>query len=395
MGRLSPTITGWLRYPFPPGPPPNPWIPRCVNALRLLHLEDNPVDHGLLVRALRRGEIESEVVLVDTLEAFRAALAPGQPPFDAVLADFHLGGFSGLEAWDWLREAGIDLPFILVSGAIGEAAVADAMVRGVSDYVDKAQLSRLPRVLQRALELSATRRAQTEAARELAASRQRLLELTEHLQTSIDRERADIAREIHDDIGGALAAVKLDLAWLARRLTDEEALGHVRSALGMAEHALGASQRIMRNLRPAVLDQGLMPALQWLTRTFAERTGLDVVLRGRVQGTLTPRQEMVAYRTVQEALTNVLKHAQARRVTIDVSDLEDHLTIEIADDGRGASPQELGKDRSFGLLGLRERAQSVGGWLDVVTAPGQGMTLILSVPLAGAAAPNEAEEDDQ
>ncbi|MDM7456969.1 MAG: ATP-binding protein, partial [Tepidimonas sp.] len=92
--------------------------------------------------------------------------------------------------------------------------------------------------------------------------------------------------------------------------------------------------------------------------------------------------------------TNVLKHAQARRVTIDVSDLEDHLTIEIADDGRGASPQELGKDRSFGLLGLRERAQSVGGWLDVVTAPGQGMTLILSVPLGDPAASNEAEEDE-
>ena len=364
-----------------------------MNALRLLHLEDNPVDHGLLLRALRRAEVDADVVLVDTLEAFQAAFAPPAPAIDAVLADYHLQGFSGMEAWEWLRGAGHDTPFILVSGAIGEATVADAMVRGVSDYVDKAQLTRLPHVLQRALELAATRRAQAEAARELAVSRQRLLELTEHLQTSIDRERAEIAREIHDDIGGALAAVKLDLAWLARRLTDEEALGHVRSALAMAEHALGASQRIMRNLRPAVLDQGLMPALQWLTRTFAERTGLEVVLRGAVRTTLSARQEMVAYRTVQEALTNVLKHAQARRVLIDVSDLEGHLTIEIADDGRGASAPELTKERSFGLLGLRERAQSVGGWLDVVTAPGQGMTLILSVPLDGAVSTKQEEDD--
>ncbi len=372
----------WAKQPSP-----------TVNALRLLHLEDNPVDHGLLLRALRRAEVDADVVLVDTLEAFQAAFAPPAPAIDAVLADYHLQGFSGMEAWEWLRGAGHDTPFILVSGAIGEATVADAMVRGVSDYVDKAQLTRLPHVLQRALELAATRRAQAEAARELAASRQRLLELTEHLQTSIDRERADIAREIHDDIGGALAAVKLDLAWLARRLTDEEALGHVRSALAMAEHALGASQRIMRNLRPAVLDQGLMPALQWLTRTFAERTGLEVVLRGAVRAALSARQEMVAYRTVQEALTNVLKHAQARRVVIDVSDLEGHLTIEIADDGRGASAPELTKERSFGLLGLRERAQSVGGWLDVVTAPGQGMTLILSVPLDGAVSTKQEEDD--
>lgn len=369
----------------------------AVNELRLLHLEDNPVDHGLVVRALRRAEIEASWHWVDTQEAFAAALGDDGGGFDAVLADYHLGGFSGLDAWAWMQERGIDMPFIIVSGAIGEAAVADAMVRGVSDYVDKNQLSRLSMVLQRALELFATRRAQAEAAQALAESRQRLLELTEHLQTSIDRERADIAREIHDDIGGALAAVKMDLAWLARRLHDTEALAHVQSALAMAEQALGASQRIMRNLRPAVLDQGLWAALQWLTRTFAERTGLDVRLRGglRHADALTPRQEMAAYRTVQEALTNVLKHAQARHVVIDVSDLEHHLTIEIADDGRGARAEDLRKERSFGLLGLSERAQSVGGWLDVITAPGQGMTLILSLPLAGgdhaAALPEEDE----
>ncbi|TSE25206.1 Signal transduction histidine-protein kinase/phosphatase DegS [Tepidimonas sediminis] len=364
-------------------------------ALRLVHLEDNPVDHGLVVRALRRAELEAEVQLVDTLEGFREALT-GPARVDAVLADYHLAGFSGLEAWTWMRAQGLDLPFILVSGAIGEATVADAMVRGVSDYVDKQHLGRLPHVLQRALELHATRRREAEAARALAQSRQSLLELTEHLQTSIDRERADIAREIHDDIGGALAAVKLDLAWLQRRLADAEALAHVASALTMTEQALGASQRIMRNLRPAVLDQGLMAALQWLTRTFAERTGLEVTLHGalRTATALPARVEMAAYRTVQEALTNVLKHAQARRVRVEVSDLEDHLTIEVADDGRGAAPEELRKERSFGLLGLRERAQSVGGWLDVVTAPGQGMTLILSIPLSEAARQQTAVEED-
>ncbi|MCS6811611.1 MAG: histidine kinase [Tepidimonas sp.] len=368
--------------------------PVAILPLRLVHLEDNPVDHGLVVRALRRADWDAEIMLVDTMEGFRRAL--GDPAgVQAVLADYHLAGFSGMEAWDWMRQQGIDLPFILVSGAIGEATVADAMVRGVSDYVDKQQLARLPRVLQRALELHATRRREAEAARALAESRQRLLELTEHLQTSIDRERADIAREIHDDIGGALAAVKLDLAWLQRRLTDAQALAHVAAAMAMTEQALGASQRIMRNLRPAVLDQGLMPALQWLTRTFAERTGLEVTLQGGLRRTaaLPPRVEMTAYRTVQEALTNVLKHAQARRVRVEVSDLEDHLTLEIADDGQGASAEALRKERSFGLLGLRERAQSVGGWLDVVTAPGQGMTLILSIPLSEAARAAAVEED--
>jgi signal transduction histidine kinase len=226
------------------------------------------------------------------------------------------------------------------------------------------------------------RRAQAAAAAELAESRRRLADLAEHLQTSIERERADIAREIHDDIGGSLAAVKLDLAWLGRRASDDATRSHVDSALAMAEHALGASQRIMRNLRPAVLDQGLVPALQWLVRGFSERTGIPVQWRGALhRGDIPAATQLVAYRTAQEALTNVLKHAQATEVQLDISDTEGHLTLEIADNGRGASPADLAKLQSFGLLGLRERAQTVGGWLDVVTRPGQGLGLILSLPL--------------
>lgn len=349
--------------------------------LNILHLEDNPADHELVARTLGRSDLSCALTLVDTLEDFQSHIEQGR--VDAVLADYHLAGFSGMEAWEWLRQAQRELPFIIVSGAIGEATVADAMVRGVSDYVDKNRLARLPAVLQRALDFHASRQAQAAAQAELAESRRRLVDLTEHLQVSIDRERADIAREIHDDIGGSLAAAKLDLSWLARRIDEPQAQGHIRAALEMVEHALGASQRIMRNLRPAVLDQGLMPALQWLTQTFAERTGLDVRLKGQVLAPVAPRLSMVVYRTAQEALTNVLKHAQASQVSLDLSDLEGVLTLEVSDNGRGATAQDLAKLQSFGLLGLKERAHGVGGWLDVVTAPGQGMTLILSLPLEG------------
>lgn len=362
-----------------------------LTVLSILHLEDNEADHLLVAHALRRSDLEVELTWVDTLEDFERVLR--EQPVDAILADYHLAGFSGMDAWAQVQASGRELPFILISGAIGEATVADAMVRGVSDYVDKNRLTRLPAVLQRTLEFCAVKRAQAQAAQELSESRRRLADLTEHLQASIERERADIAREIHDDIGGSLAAVKLDLAWIARRVTDVDTVSHVQAALAMAEHALGASQRIMRNLRPAVLDQGLVAAVQWLGQTFADRTGLAVQVHGALDtGTaLPPAVETAAYRTAQEAMTNILKHAQASQVRIDISDLEGFLTLEIADNGRGATPQELAKLQSFGLLGLKERAQTVGGWLDVVTAPGQGMTLILSVPLNGTVA---QETDD-
>lgn len=349
--------------------------------MSILHLEDNPADHELVVHVLSRSEWDCEVTLVDSLTDFEAALDECLT-FDAILADYHLAGFTGLDAWQRVRDRGCSSPFILVSGAIGEATVADAMVQGVSDYVDKNRLARLPMVLERALAFVQTRRSEREAHVALADSRKRLADLAEHLQVSIERERADIAREIHDDIGGSLAAVKLDLAWIARRTSDGETRSHVDAALAMAEHALGASQRIMRNLRPSVLDQGLMPAIEWLAQTFADRTGIAVGVHGATTSDqLTPEVELVAYRTAQEALTNVLKHAGATQVRLDVGDTEGLLTLEVSDNGRGAGTADLAKLQSFGLLGLKERAQTVGGWLDVVTAPGQGMSLVLSVPL--------------
>lgn len=346
-------------------------------------------DHELVEHILGRSEGHFKLFHVDSLESFENCLLEGGT--DLVLADYHLAGFSGLDAWDWMRAQGIDLPFVLVSGAIGEAVVADAMVRGVSDYVDKNRLNRLPMVVQRALEHHRIKRERAQTALELAASKQRLAELTEHLQASIDRERADISREIHDDIGGSLAAIRFDLAWLGRHARDDDTRAHVAAAQSMVDHALGASQRIMRNLRPAVLDQGLIAALEWLVSTFAERTGLRASLRKRLSKSseagdrahLSRAVEMVAYRTTQEALTNIAKHARATEVRLELSDLEGFLTLEISDNGQGASTEALTKPRAFGLLGLRERAQTVGGWLDVVNpGPGQGMTLILSVPLA-------------
>jgi len=353
-----------------------------LNFFSILHLEDSLADHELVGHILGRSGWHFKLFHVDTLESFEMALRGGG--IDLVLADYHLAGFSGLDAWEWMRTEQIDLPFVLVSGAIGEAVVADAMVRGVSDYVDKNRLNRLPMVVQRALEHHRIKLERESTALELAASKQRLAELTEHLQISIDRERADIAREIHDDIGGSLAAIRLDLAWLGRRAADDETRGHVEAAQSMVAHALGASQRIMRNLRPAVLDQGLIAAIEWLVQSFSERTGIRTSLRhAGDMPQLTREVEMVAYRTAQEALTNIAKHAGATEVRLELSDLEGFLTLEVSDNGQGASAEALAKAQAFGLLGLRERAQTVGGWLDVVNpGPGQGMTLILSVPLS-------------
>lgn len=352
--------------------------PLLDHVLRVLHLEDSELDHELMLSHLRRGGLEVRSLRVDSEAAFLAAL---EQDWDVVLSDFNLPGFSGLVALDLLKASGRDIPFILVSGEIGEDTAVEAMRNGASDYLLKNNLARLVPALLHAVEANETRHARERADRELNKSKQRLRELAQHLQTSIEHERAAIAREIHDDVGGSLTALKFDLAWIARHTTDEGVRLRVQSALETVTLAIESSKRIMHNLRPAILEQGLVAALQWIASRFEKRTGIPCELRIPSHAPeWPPGVPLVAYRTAQEALTNITKHAQATRVQIDLSLAGGVMSLEISDNGRGLSQQDLAKARSFGIRGLHERAGTVGGWVDLSSGPG-GTTLILSVPL--------------
>lgn len=350
------------------------------NPLRILHLEDSPFDHALVQRALTKAGDKFEIQRVETLAEFDHATQSFE--FDIILADYRLPGFTALDAWQRLLQHKHPPPFVLLSGAIGEQAAVSAIKTGISDYLAKDDLSKLPQVIRRTIELHSIRRAKELTDQELALSERRLAEFAEHLQATIEQERAAIAREIHDDIGGSLAAVKFDLSWISRHTHDAATLGHVSAASEMLQHALEASQRIMMNLRPAILDQGLVAAIQWLATGFAKRTAIETSVNASPEkAVLSKAVQLVAYRTAQEALTNISKYAQCNRVTIDLSDTEGVLTLEIRDNGIGISPSELSKAKSFGLRGLQERAKTVGGWLDVSTQAHKGTSIILSVPL--------------
>ena len=350
---------------------------------RLLHLEDSVIDHEMVRHALRHNEPGFEMVRVETLPDFLEQIDGGA--IDVIVADYRLPGFTAIDAWNALLEhegGNVPPPFIILSGAIGEPAAVDAVKRGISDYLLKDSINKLGHVIARAMEVHESRRAKARSDAELARSERRLAELTEHLQSSIEQERAAIAREVHDDIGGSLAAVKLDLAWIARHTTDPGCQDHLRAAGEMLQHAIGASQRIMLNLRPAILDQGLVAAVQWLAGDFERRTGVRVQIQvSREDLQVGKAVQLVAYRTTQEALTNIAKHAGANSVKIDLSDAEDVLTLEITDNGHGLSKSELEKSKAFGIRGLRERAKTVDGWLDVSSRPGAGTSIILSIPL--------------
>lgn len=348
--------------------------------LRILHLEDSAVDHELVRLALHKSGEHCELERVESLDEFSRLIQSVQ--FDVILADYRLPGFTALDAWQILQQQAHYPPFILLSGAIGEPAAVSAIKMGISDYLAKDDLSRLAQIIRRSVEVHNVRQAKEKADIELALSERRLADFSEYLQMTIEQERASIAREIHDDIGGALAAVKFDISWIGRHSIDPATLGHVTAATEMLQHALEASQRIMMNLRPAILDQGLTAAVQWLAAGFTKRTGIETTVQARLHiSSLSKAIQLVAYRTAQEALTNISKYADCTLVTVDLSDAENVLTLEVTDNGQGISQIELTKPKAFGLRGLHERAKTVGGWLDVSTRANKGTSIILSVPL--------------
>jgi signal transduction histidine kinase len=355
--------------------------------LRVLHLEDAELDHELALAHLRCDGAPVQTLRVETEADFRAAL---RQPWDVVLSDFNLpGGFTGVQALEIVKASGLVLPFILVSGAIGEDVAVQAMRHGASDYLLKANLARLAPAVDNAIQATELRRAKLDADRRLAQSQQQLRALAQHQQASVEAERAAIAREIHDDVGGSLTALRFELGWLERHCTDAAAQAHLAAARESLVHAIEASKRVMQNLRPAILEQGLVAALQWMAQSFQRRSEITCSLRTSHEAMQLPAGvPLVAYRTAQEALTNVLKHAQAHHVSIELALGAGVLSLEISDDGRGLSPADLAKAQSFGLRGLHERAGTVGGWIDLSSRPGGGTTLILSIPLAAA---SEAE----
>ncbi len=386
----------------PPKPSPAP------HDFRVLHLEDSEPDHALALLHLQRAGLRVHAQRVETRTEFAAALTQ---PWDLVLSDYHLPGFTGLDALQILVEQtgddGLRPPFILVSGQIGEDTAVEAMRNGASDYLLKNNLARLAPAVEHAIKAARTHHARVVADRELALSRQRLSELAQHLQTTVEAERQAIAREIHDDVGGSLTALKFELDWIRRHTTAPDVLQRTAMALETVTHAIEASQRIMQNLRPAILEQGLVAALQWMCSRFEKRTGILCEFRstlpsGQEQTTLPAGVPLAAYRTAQEALTNVSKHAQASRVVVDLSLTAGVLSLEVSDNGRGLLADDLAKAQSFGIRGLHERAGTVGGWMDMSSKAidefeAHGTTLILSVPLQtqpGVAGENASTTDD-
>jgi signal transduction histidine kinase len=234
---------------------------------------------------------------------------------------------------------------------------------------------------------------------ETRRSRARLAELTDHIEQVKEQERTRIAREIHDDLGGNLTAIKMALSMLAARLPEDGALQEKADYLdSLVDRTIEAVHRISLDLRPSTLDLGIVAALEWQAREFEKQMGIACVFRDAdkdIEADLDPDHASALFRIFQEALTNIAKHAGATRVTVSLRRQRQHLTLTICDNGRGITPADRLKPHSFGLRGMSERARALGGTLTLSPAPGGGTMVVVKIRLtavaAKAAAPSQPE----
>lgn len=326
---------------------------------------------------------------------------------DLILLDVRLPGIDGFEVCRRLKASPetATTPIIFLSALQDSEARVKGLQAGAADYICKPyeptevllrvrtnlELHLLQMRLQemcdiRTQQLLAEVAERRNAEDELRTSRQKLRELTGHLQDVREKERARIAREIHDELGQALTAIKIDLTRMLARLDQpaSQLKPCIDDIINVVDTAANTARAISENLRPGMLDLlGLGPAIEHHVQRFGETTGLTYSLYLDNEGELgrTGNVATAAFRITQEALTNVARHAHATRVDVSVRDTGSALIVTVQDNGDGILPAPAGQQRGrYGLLGMSERCQLLGGTLSIESSPGEGTRVVAQLP---------------
>lgn len=481
---------------------------------RVLMVEDSVDDADLIVATLTEGGLVVDCLRVETAEAMQSALAGGS--WDVVLSDYSLPRFSAEEALAVLKAARLEIPFIIVSGCIGEEAAVALMKAGAHDFVMKESAARLVPAVRRALLETETRRqfnlAQAALSKsemrfraiasnlpgvvyqfvleqdgtasfpyvsdgslalfglspsalqdnpalfgdliladdrasyeramaasaanlstwnwegrirgvkqheikwinlrasprqanrgavlwdgimanitqnkfaelEVMRSREQLAALSSHLQLIKEQERGRIAREIHDDIGGTLTAIKCDLLWCAGDTPRDPKLCREKAAAieSLVDSVIDSTRRIAMDLRPSILDCGIVAAVRWQAKEFHAHSAIPCqVSCDHDEIPLDAERSVAIFRIFQETLTNVSKHAQASEIRVTLTQAGGWVALEVADDGHGITNHDMAKPKSFGIQGMRERCHHLGGNLRFASKPGQGTRVTIRIPV--------------
>ncbi|MFZ4522960.1 MAG: PAS domain S-box protein [Bacteroidales bacterium] len=469
--------------------------------LRILVVEDSSADAELNIRLLRKAGYAVSFKRVETATEMTKALQ--SETWDLVLSDYLMPKFSVQAALEIYHEFGDNIPFIVISGAIGEEKAVQLIKDGAHDYLLKSNMTRFISVVERELretlsqkELIKTTNAlissevkfksyidnapdgvfvaddkgnyieineaacritgyskdellnmhisdilpeeslelglahfnkvkktgvakadllfkhkdgsnrwwtveavkleeskflsftkditdRKNANLEVMQAREELQHLSQYLMDARESERASVAMEIHDELGQALTAIKIDLNWVQEHLADKDkSVQKIGRIIEMTNDTIKKVQRISAELRPELLDDlGLATAIEWYSDEFEQRTGITCELRLEDVPDGGERINLALFRIFQEALTNVIRHANATTVNIHLKYIPQGMTLIIEDNGVGISPKKISSGKSLGLIGMRERARQLNGTVEFSKKASSGTTIVTIIPM--------------
>jgi signal transduction histidine kinase len=329
--------------------------------LDVLIVEDSESDTTLVVRELQRSGFAPRWKRVDTPEDLRAALHQGN--WQLVVSGSSAPRLDAPQALSLIEELVPGLPFVLVSGSASKEVVAQVMRSGAAACLTKDELHRLGPVFAR---LTSATRGQVQAQAQ-------------------DAERRRIARELHDQVGQLLTAIQLKLM-VAQREAGVRQEAALAEALALVNQSVVQVRELSLELWPTNLEElGLPAALRWLAARHQRSSGLELELELEPVGALSGETAVAVFRIVQEALTNVARHAKARRLAIRLRQARGWLELEVRDDGQGFLVEEARKradgGASLGLAGMQERASLAGGRLEIKSIAGRGTSVRARLPV--------------
>jgi len=224
------------------------------------------------------------------------------------------------------------------------------------------------------------------AEEEIKNTNEQLRQLTAHLQSIREDERKRIGREIHDELGQQLTAIKMDVVWIDKKMPAETIAlkTKLKNIIGLLDGSNQSIRRILSELRPVVLDDyGLIEAMEWLGRQFTTNTGIPVKFVSSEAEIKAP--ELIAtciFRVYQEAFTNITKHARAKAISTSLDIIDDTIVVIIEDDGKGFKIESAQSNKSFGIFGMKERVLSLDGKFELFSSPGRGTKIVITLPYA-------------
>lgn len=357
--------------------------------LRVLLLEDLDTDAELMVRELKRAGFDPLWDRVDTEEEFLKCL---DRPYELILSDNTMPSFDALRALRHLQERRLDIPFVIVSGSIGEEQAVSLLHHGAADYIMKDRIDRLGPAVGQALERkrlrddNRTAHAALEArTKELMLSQERLRALASDLTLTEQRERRKLATDLHDYLAQLLVVGRMKLRRAATSTTDPSGSQLLQELDKILQDSLQYTRTLIADLAPPALQEfGLTHALHWLSEHMRAH-GLTVDVQVQADRINLPDdQAILVFQSVRELLLNVVKHGGTNRAVVGVETTPTELHITVVDDGQGfdsaaVTAPDTASSR-FGLFSIHERMSAMGGRLEIISAPGRGTKASMVLP---------------